>query len=285
MKNPKVSVLIPVFNTQEEHLRMAIDSVLSQTYKDFEVIIVNNSPENANVNKVLKTYTDKRIKFFTNKKNMGISDTRNQMVDLATGEYLAVMDHDDISLPNRFEEEVKYLDAHPEVGVVSCWVKTYPVGKLWKYPVESSDIKVALMEKSLIAHSPAMIRKKVLTDNKIKYESAFSPAEDYALWCRLINLTEFHNIPEVLFHYRMHETNAHKVFSDKMEKATYAVRDFVQKQNPVLYQQYLSRITYKTVTNLFGFIPFLLTKKKGNCIKYYLFRVIPVFTSKTKSII
>ena len=119
---PRVSVLLPVYNTRPEHLREAIDSILAQTFADFELLILNDCSTNTDVEEVVKSYTDPRIVYAVNERNLGISPSRNRLLDMAQGEYLAVMDHDDISLPERFEKQVAFLDAHPDVGIVGCQV-------------------------------------------------------------------------------------------------------------------------------------------------------------------
>jgi len=111
---PRVSVLMPVYNTKPEHLREAIDSILSQTFTDFEFLILNDCSPNADVEEVVKSYDDPRIVYTVNERNLGISGARNRLLDMARGEYLAVMDHDDISLPERFEKQVAFLDAIPK---------------------------------------------------------------------------------------------------------------------------------------------------------------------------
>ena len=93
---PKVSVLLPVYNTPALYLRECIDSILSQTFKDFELIIVNDGSADQNVERVIKSYEDPRIRYYLNEKNLGISETRNRLIDLSQGEYLAVHDHDDV---------------------------------------------------------------------------------------------------------------------------------------------------------------------------------------------
>ena len=97
---PEVSVLLPVYNTPEDFLRQAVESILNQTFQDFELLIVNDA-STTDVEKVIRSYSDSRIKYFKNKTNLGISGTRNILLDKAQGKYLAVMDHDDISLPER----------------------------------------------------------------------------------------------------------------------------------------------------------------------------------------
>ena len=121
----RVSVLMPVYRTNEEYLREAISSILAQTYSDFEFLILDDCPEDDR-ELIVKSYKDRRIKYLRNETNMGISESRNKLVDMARGEYLAVMDHDDVSLPERLEKQVNYLDAHPDVGVVGCWTDVFP---------------------------------------------------------------------------------------------------------------------------------------------------------------
>jgi glycosyltransferase involved in cell wall biosynthesis len=109
MTHPKISVLTPLYNTKPIQLRAMIESILGQTYEDFEFLILNDSPENTEIEKIVKSYNDSRIKFFVNEYNMGITKSRNKLINMATGEYLAVVDHDDISMPKRFELEAEFL--------------------------------------------------------------------------------------------------------------------------------------------------------------------------------
>ena len=278
---PKVSVLMAVYNTKEEYLRAAIDSILSQTFKDFELILLDDASPDRNVEKVIKSYSDKRIRYVCNEKNLGISLTRNRLIDLAKGEYLAVMDHDDISLPERFEKEVQYLDEHPDIGVVSCFYKKFPVnGRVPEYFVDDNEIKIQLVQSCAIMHPASMIRKSVLDEHNIRYENEFTPAEDYALWCRLIPFTKFHNIPEVLFHYRVHTTNTSKVQSLKMQRAMIAIREFVKAENPVLVKQADTVLVKETDVKLFGCIPFIRKQTQNDKTKWFLFGKIMICSVK-----
>ena len=101
---PRVSVLMPVYNTKPEQLREAMDSILAQTFGDFEFLILNDRSTDPQVEEVVKSYSDPRIVYAVNERNLGISGARNRLLDMAQGEYLVVMDHDDISLPERFEK-------------------------------------------------------------------------------------------------------------------------------------------------------------------------------------
>lgn len=277
---PKISVLFPTYNTKEEHLREAMESVLSQTFSDFEFIIVDDCSPDANVEKVVKSYDDARIRFYRNERNLGISQTRNRLIDLASGEYLAVMDHDDVSLPERFEKEAAYLDAHPDVGVAACRAEKFPGGGLMQNPENDKDIKIALVYGCAITHSACMIRKSVLTDNNIRYEEEYSPSEDYALYIRLMSKTKFHNLPETLFRYRWHEGNTSHKQKLKMRAATFALHALVKAENPALYDEFLLRATHTARVRLFGFIPVLKIETRGYRTKVYLFEKILLFSFK-----
>ena len=187
---PKVSVLMPVYRTKPEYLKATIQSILNQTFKDFEFLILDDSPTDTRED-VVKSFKDKRIKYSQNKQNMGITPSRNKLVQMAKGKYLAVMDHDDISLPNRFEKQVQFLDKHPDVGVVGCQYQMVPHGRRSRLPTTNEEIQMGLMQDCMILHPSSMIRASVL--KKDPYQAEFSPSEDYALWCDLIGKTKFYN--------------------------------------------------------------------------------------------
>ena len=252
----KVSVLVPVYRTREEFLRAAIESILSQTFRDFELVVLDDCPDDSR-EAVVRSYDDPRIVYAKNERNLGITPSRNRLIDMAKGEYLAVFDHDDISRPMRLEKEVAYLDAHPEVGVVSSWTGSVGATKTSRYPERDEDIRIMLMWDCALAHSAAMIRKSVLTANAIRYEECFSPAEDYGLWCRLIPVTRFHNLQEILFERRSHAANTSKTQADRMLAGGYRVRAFNRAANAQLWNEYEMRAVRTWRIRLFGFIPFL----------------------------
>lgn len=277
---PKISVLIPLYQTPENYLREAIDAVLSQTFSDFELIILNDSPDDSTPDAVVASYRDKRIRYARNEKNCGISESRNRLLDMAQGEYIAIHDHDDVSLPERFEKQAAYLDAHPEVGVVGCCVRELPSGKRINYPQNDQDIRMGLMWGCVIPHTGAMLRRSVLQQTGIKYEAAFSPSEDYALWCRLIPHTCFHNLQEEMVCYRQHAGNTSKYRAGQMNRSTYIVRAMVATENPMLYQMYLKCAVHTETIRLFGVLPILRRECCGIREKVYLFDHILLYTRK-----
>ena len=286
-KTPRVSVLTPIYNTKPEHLRECIESILNQTYTDFEFLILNDSPDNKEIEKIVLDYAkhDKRIKYSKNDKNMGISISRNKLLQMARGEYIAIMDHDDVSLPDRLKQQVDYLDANTFVGVVSGWLEYYDQGKAtgnyWKTPEHNIDIKESLTQDSVICHPATMIRRSILVENDICYEPAYSPCEDYMLWTRLIDKTSFYNMQKPLLLYRLHENRTSKLYADKMKMLAREISLQTRNKFPALYDELRKSDTVNLTTfrlRLFGKIP--LIKIKNNWA--YLFEFIPLLKIRWK---
>ncbi len=270
---------MPVYKTEERYLRAAIDSVLSQNYTDFEFLVLDDCPDDSR-EQIVRSYVDNRIRYIKNERNLGIARSRNKLVELAQGEYLAVVDHDDVSLPERFNLQVAYLEAHPECGVVGCKTKGIINHRISRFPTNDHEIKLALMSGCAMLHPSTMIRKSVLLDNNLCYEEEFSPAEDYALWCRLIPLTKFHNLnDDVLFLYRNHKNNTTHRRSRMMKDATFAIWSFVRTRNHALYKEFMLKARRVTKINFLG-IPLFVKVAQGRRYKIYLFGLIPLISSK-----
>ena len=259
---PKVSVLTPIYNTNHAHLRECIESILRQTFEDFEFIIINDSPENIDLDKIVQSYDDKRIKYFKNPSNMGISATRNKLIDLSQGEYLAVFDHDDISHQIRLAQQVAFLDSHPYVGVVGGWAHWFgDKDFIRKNPEFDTDIKIRLTDVCAIMHTTAMIRKSVLIDNNIRYEEQYTPAEDYRLWGRLMECTDFYNLQEVLVEYRSTCKNTSTIQRKNMAVAHESIKMQICNKFP-MYRVAFERNIRRVRLRLFGKIPLVKIKNK-----------------------
>lgn len=282
---PKVSALMPVYNTNLAYLKETIESILNQTFKDFEFLILNDSPQNSELENFILEYAkkDKRIKYFKNPRNLGISPSRNKLIDLSQGEFLAVIDHDDISVKERFEKEVAFLEANEEVGVVGGYYEDMANHKICKFPTQSADIKVALMSMCAIVHASSMIRKSILDKHKIRYNAFYSPCEDFKLWCDLIDWTEFANLDEVMIWYRTFD-NTTQAQSQKMKERHFAVLKANSKEHPQLFEIAWSKMdknmlktTSKNTTSilLFG-IPLLKIIRTAENIKIKIFDKIQI---------
>ena len=267
--SPKISILTPLYNTPEPILREMIESILNQTFHDFEFLLLNDSPDNKEIGKVVRSYSDPRIIFWDNPKNLGISASRNVLLARARGEYIAIFDHDDVSLPQRLQKEAELLDADKSIGVVSSQLKMMKSGKVTKWPTENIDIKKALLSECVVAHTASMIRRAVLDKYNIRWEEQYTPSEDFMLWIRLMGVTMFANIAEPLVLYREHPTS--DSFKEKMKDASALVRCIAQRQFPYLRRR-------SRWVKLFGVLPFLWIRERGACdTRIYLFGKIPLF--------
>lgn len=202
MNSPKISVVMSNYNTNNEYLKLAVNSILNQTFKDFELIIVDDASDNDNL-QILEEYRDKRIKLIKNNKNLGLAANLNTAISLAKGEYIARMDTDDISMPSRLEKQFNYLEKHPDIGVLGTSAIFFGKRKRIKKMLENhEDIKSNLLFQNQLIHPSVMIRKELFELEM--YNNSFKTAQDYELWSRLIWVTKFHNLSEILLKYRTH---------------------------------------------------------------------------------
>lgn len=203
IQNPLVSVLMPVYNC-ETFIQEAINSILSQTFSNFELIIIDDASTD-NTSKIIDSYKDNRIKFIQKQRNTGYTDSLNFGLDIAKGDFIARMDGDDISLPDRLQKQVNILNSNYNIIACGTWYETFPSNNVRRHPERHEDIKITLLSHSALAHPSVMLRKKPLRDHNIYYNRNLEPAEDYDLWTRIIKFGELVNIPEVLLLYREHE--------------------------------------------------------------------------------
>lgn len=201
MDNILLSVIMPVYNG-EEFLAAAIESILNQTYTNFEFIIVNDGSTDSS-QKIIENYVskDERI-ILISRANRGLVSTLNEAITKSRGVYLARMDADDISLPTRFQEQVSYLNKHNNVDVVGCDYEHIDsqgvVKRLVRVPKTEDEILLTLFFTVPFAHPSIMGRKVAFS--QVMYEE--SPIEDYLLWTKMYKAGKFSNIDKVLFNYR-----------------------------------------------------------------------------------
>lgn len=201
--NPRISVVMSVYNG-EKNLEQAIRSVLSQTFSNFEFIIVNDGSTDSS-EKIINSFDDPRIKLVRNESNMGLTQSLVKGFDLANGAYIARMDADDISLPHRFETEVNFLDIHQDYALIgSSYYLINDLGeKLGIVPVLlcNDQLKNELIEKNWFCHGSTLIRK-VAYDSVGGYNIGFTYAQDYDLWLRIAEQYKIANIEEPLYCWR-----------------------------------------------------------------------------------
>ena len=225
---PRVSVLMPVYNT-ERYLSDAVDSILTQTFTDYEFIIVDDGSTDSTW-EILTRYDDPCIRLVRNENNIGLIGSLNRGLELARGEYIARMDADDISLPERLATQVQYLDSHPEVGVLGSDFQIIdeegnPRG-IKKHPREHGLVKWKLYFNSPFGHSTVMMRRQLVCQVDA-YQPDMRHAEDYDLWRRLSYITRFANLPVVLLKYRMHKTRVSELHWHEQEQNCKRIRQMM----------------------------------------------------------
>lgn len=210
INKPKVTVLMPVYNG-EKYLREAIDSILNQTFSDFEFLIINDGSTDKSV-EIINSYNDSRICLIHNTDNLGLINSLNKGLELADGEYIARMDSDDISLPKRLERQVNVMDENLDVGICGTWFDFINLDYKVRHPIESPVIKVHLLINTAFGHPTVMLRKKILKESQWFYDKNYKHAEDYDFFSRLSDNTECYNVPEVLLKYRDHPEQISQLF-------------------------------------------------------------------------
>lgn len=246
-----ISILLPVYNS-EKTISETINSLLCQTVQDFELIIINDASNDSSED-VIMSYSDTRIRYYRNEKNMGLIYTLNRGIRLAEGKYIARMDSDDIALPTRLEKQLEVMEKYPEIIVCGTGIETFGnVNKRRKilYPEHDKQLKECLIRRSCFAHPTVLIRRSVLVNNNLCYDKGYRHAEDYKLWIDLSDFGAFYNIPEVLLYYRMSETqitSSHKEEVANISK--YCRREYISKlfKDDVLDKEIANGITLKTI--------------------------------------
>ena len=213
MNDPVVSVLMSVYNTPVPWLRNAIESICLQTFEDFEFIIVLDHPSDQSGD-IVKEYakTDNRIVVIENEENLGLTKSLNRGLAVAKGKYIARMDSDDIAFRHRFEEQVAYMENHPETVSLGTYVCT-ALNKEHaadKFPVsdwtpDQDVLKIRMLFRNVgISHPTAMIRRETMTAHGIQYDERIKKSQDYKLWIDMMPFGNIDTLKKVLLMYRVH---------------------------------------------------------------------------------
>lgn len=207
MSSTNLSVIMPVYNA-ENYLSEAIDSVLGQTFKDFEFIIIDDGSKDKSP-KILKDYAarDKRIKLIA-QENRGLVKSLNRGIKAAKGTYIARHDNDDKSAPERFNREIDFLQAHPDIVIVGSSVNVMDNKSqiIHQHAVllQDPEIRQELLLRSPFAHGSVMFKRQTAIDAGL-YDQHSELAEDYDLWLRMSKFGQLANLDEYLYCYREHD--------------------------------------------------------------------------------
>ena len=217
---------MPVYNGVQ-FLNQSIESILNQTFDNFEFMIIDDGSTDQSLD-LIRKYDDSRINLIINNENLGQCATMNHGIRLATGQYIARIDQDDISLPRRLEMQAQYFLNHPEVGVLGCHAKIVDKNLktvlLKSRPTTNNENKWRLLYSTSVMHPSAMFRKSII-DKYGGYNQKFSPAEDYELWSRLSQHTEIHQLSDYLILRRLHENSTSSLNRSVQYDSTNQIRN------------------------------------------------------------
>ncbi|MEZ3422496.1 MAG: glycosyltransferase family 2 protein [Lachnospiraceae bacterium] len=223
---PRVSVIMPLYNA-EKYVKQSINSILNQTYTDFELVIVDDQSTD-NSYEIVQQIQDKRIHLFQNSKNLGIAQTRNIALQHASGEYIAIMDDDDIAPLYRFEKEILYLDSHKDIIAVGGHCRYIDkdgndLGKQWNIFTNPMYINAHIIFDDPIPNSSGMVRNEIIQKYNIQYKDNMYGTEDYRFWAECSVYGFLGNINEVMLYWRTNYENetekAFKLYSQERKNA------------------------------------------------------------------
>lgn len=270
----KVSVIMPVYNT-EEYVERAINSILGQTEKDFELIIVDDCSTDSSWNVVSK-FVDSRIKLFRNDHNIGVAATRNYAIKQSSGKYIAIMDSDDLAPKYRLEREIKYLDENPKMVAVignACRIdeNDLDLNELWKVCGSPYRNNAQFLFGNPIPNSSAMVRRSVLIDNNIEFKDNMYGLEDYRFWSEVSLVGLIGTVNELMLFYRIRAgsdcgKNNKDDIPRKRKIEFFNIRDLLfenygilldEKEKALFYEMYAEARTTATCTEIVKSLPII----------------------------
>lgn len=216
MSVPLVTVLMPVYNT-EKYISEAIDSVLGQTYEDFEFLIIDDGSTDNSV-EIINSYSDKRIRLEKNIKNIKLISTLNKGIGLAAGKYICRFDSDDICYPTRIEKQVHFMETNPEFVACSSWIENFyedlDRSEIIKYEENTDEIRIRTLYQNHFVHPGSFIRKDFLIKTGMLFDKSYIHSEDYHFFVKLSEIGKLYNIQEPLVKVRKHLSNVSVLNAD-----------------------------------------------------------------------
>ena len=232
---PLVSVIMPVYNG-EQYLVQAIKSILEQSYKNFEFIIIDDGSKDSS-GEIMAEFErfDSRICVIRFPHNQGLISALNHGIEISQGKYIARMDADDVSLSGRLSKQVDYMESHPEIGLLGCGMRYMQEdGTLQNIPlVIQSDLLIRwyILFENPFFHSTVMLRRSIMEKFVLRYNPSALHAEDYELWSRMLLHTKGENLAEVLLYYRLHPASISKRHADFQDEQGARISAWAIKQH------------------------------------------------------
>lgn len=251
---PKVSVVMSVYNG-ERYLREALESVLDQTLKHYEFLIVDDGSTDKTWD-ILTSYDDARVQLYRNPRNIGLTPSLNSALSLARGVYIARQDADDVSLPTRLEQQAAFLDQYPQVGLLGTAYQLIDARGNIKSegcgPVTDTEIRWRMLFSNAFAHPSVMFRRGLLAHCE-GYDQALPYSQDYDLWARMLQYTQGANLRTPLIAYRAHASSVSNVQGQRQENI--AVRVSKWQIGQILPTRTFSGLELKTLRTWYHNFP------------------------------
>lgn len=223
--HPRVSVFMPVYNAGS-YLHESIESILNQSFTDFEFVILNDGSKDESESIIL-SYPDPRIRYIKNPQNLGLIASLNIGLETCLGDYIVRMDQDDISLPNRIEQQVKFMDENPEYGLTGSWFEDFGdniPSQIVRYNSDDTHIRIRHLYQTHISHPTAIMRTAVIREHHIRFDPEFVHGEDYNCWVTFSRYSKLSNLPEVLVRKRDHASNITNKYAQTMHNTCTMVK-------------------------------------------------------------
>lgn len=232
---PLISVVMSNHNTPLNFLKKSINSILNQTYSNFEFIIVDDASTDDSV-EIIKSFNDPRIKLICNKQNLGLTRSLNKAFSICKGKYIARMDSDDVSFPKRFEKQLEFMENNKNTIVCGTWAEVIDEAdnlRSWEFKHETIEdmdsyrIRLLFSNNPLLLHPSAFFNRNLLLKYNISYDEQYEYAQDYQMWVNCSTHANCNTIQEYLLQYRTHRLAASE---SKRDMQDFYACQIIQKQ-------------------------------------------------------
>jgi glycosyltransferase involved in cell wall biosynthesis len=222
--SPRVTVLMPVYNAAP-HLLEAVNSILTGSFKDLELLAINDGSTDES-EEILQRIADPRLRVTRNPANEGVIATLNRGLDLAEGDFIARMDADDVSMPDRLARQVAFMDENPEIGLSGTWARTFGARpeRMIRVPLSPVEIHMQLFAFNAICHPTVILRRNLFARYNLRYSADARHGEDLDLWMRASNYFGLANLPIVGLRYRVHASQVTQRFEAEQQETLAKLR-------------------------------------------------------------
>lgn len=223
----KMSVIMSTYNTPKEYLDAAINSILNQTFYEFEFLIICDGNKDE-YEYIKENYVDDRIKLVLHEENLGLPISLNEAIELSNGKYIVRMDSDDISLNNRLEIQYNYMEKNSQICIAGMYAKCFGENSfnMTTFFKKSDELKIQMLYMTCLVHPTVIIRKDFLIENNLKYNTNYKYAQDFELWSRAVLLGNISVIPKLGLFYRIH---THQISQSKQALQIEFAKDVIKK--------------------------------------------------------